>query len=83
MAPQDDSFLFYGSMRFNVDRSHPLFRTMPAVLHAGSLMRSEPAIMPLLDALAAEMSSQRVGAAAWRRGWPTSGRPDHPLLDGA
>lgn len=58
----DGSLLFYGSMRFNLDPSHPLFRTMPPALHAGALMHSEPAIMPLLDALAAEMSSYRVGA---------------------
>lgn len=63
LNPAEESLLFYGSMRFNLDRAHPLFRTMPPVLHAAALMPSEPAIMPLLDAIATEMSSLRVGAA--------------------
>lgn len=55
--------LFYGSMRFSLDPTHPLFRTMPRVLHAASLLTTEPALLPLLDALANEMSSLRIGAA--------------------
>ncbi len=55
--------LFYGSMRFNLDRWHPLFRGMSPVLHARALIGSECLISPLLDALAAEMVSHRVGAA--------------------
>lgn len=59
----DEVILFYGSMRFNLDRSHPLFRGMSPVLHARALIGSECLISPLLDALAAEMVSYRVGAA--------------------
>ncbi|WP_319792615.1 AraC family transcriptional regulator [Acetobacter senegalensis] len=58
-----EGLLFYGSMRFNLDRSHPLFRCMSPVLHARALIGSESLILPLLNALAAEMVSRRVGAA--------------------
>ena len=54
--------LFYGSMRFNLDRCHPLMSVMPDVLQARTLMRDEPATLHLLDAMACEMSMARVGA---------------------
>lgn len=57
------SLLFYGSMRFNLDISHPLLRVMPDVLQAKHLLGNEPAALHLLDAMAREMTTRRVGAA--------------------
>jgi AraC-like DNA-binding protein len=57
------SLLFYGSMRFNIDREHPLFRAMPPVLHARAMAEGELGMSSLLEALANEMTSRRVGAA--------------------
>jgi len=63
LANGRNSLLFYGSMRFNLDTHHPLLRAMPDVLQAKQLMRNEPAALHLLDAMACEMSTRRVGAS--------------------
>jgi AraC-like DNA-binding protein len=55
--------LLNGSMRFNLDRLHPLFALMPDVLRANELMRHEPDTGYLLEALGREMASNRVGGA--------------------
>ena len=55
--------LFFGSMRFNLDSLHPLLRMMPDVMRANELMRSEPTIPHLLDAMACEVAMNRVGAS--------------------
>ncbi|WP_413731427.1 AraC family transcriptional regulator [Sodalis sp. RH20] len=54
--------LFYGSMRFNLDSLHPLLRMMPDMMRAHELMRNEPAIVPLLEAMGCEVAMNRVGA---------------------
>lgn len=62
MASGDNCLLFYGSMRFNLDRLHPLLGMMPDVMQARELMRHEPATLQLLEAMACEMAANRVGA---------------------
>jgi AraC-like DNA-binding protein len=54
--------LFFGSMRFNLDSLHPMLRMMPDVMRANELMRSEPTIPHLLDAMACEVAMNRAGA---------------------
>jgi len=55
--------LFYGSMRFNLDSMHPLLRMMPDVMRTNELLRSEPAIPHLLEAMGREVAMNRVGAS--------------------
>jgi AraC-like DNA-binding protein len=59
----DASLLFYGSMGFSLDARHPLLKALPDVLQAKELMHAEPATQHLLNAMAGEMSTSRVGAA--------------------
>lgn len=54
--------LFSGSMRFNLDVLHPLLRIMPDVMRARELMQRDHATSHLLDAMAGEIASNRVGA---------------------
>jgi AraC-like DNA-binding protein len=54
--------VFGGSMRFNVDRLHPLLQMMPDVMTSIDLAGSEPTIPPLLEAMAREVDMERVGA---------------------
>lgn len=56
------SLLFCGSMRFNLDRLHPLMRMMPDMMRAQELMKSEPTIPHLLNAMVSECGMSRVGA---------------------
>ncbi|WP_413735956.1 AraC family transcriptional regulator [Sodalis sp. RH21] len=58
----DNCLLFYGSMRFNLDSLHPLMRMMPDFMRANELMRNEPTIMHLLEAMGCEVAMSRVGA---------------------
>jgi len=63
-ASSDDvCVLFCGSMRFNLDRLHPLLTMMPDLMRAKELMLAEPTIPHLLDAMIAECSLNRVGAS--------------------
>lgn len=55
--------LFYGSMRFNMDSLHPLLGMMPDVMQARELIQHEPTTLQLLDAMACEMSANRIGAS--------------------
>lgn len=50
------------SMRFNIDKLHPLLQLMPEAMLTSSLGKSEPAIPHLLDAMAREVDMDRVGA---------------------
>ena len=54
--------LFSGSMRFNLDGLHPLLRMMPDVMHANALMRSDPTILHLIEAMGREVAMKRLGA---------------------
>ncbi|KAA0020983.1 AraC family transcriptional regulator [Salinicola corii] len=60
----DTCLMFYGTMRFNLDRLHPLIDMMPSILHAGSLMRDQPAIPALIDAMGCELQGNRLGSGA-------------------
>lgn len=57
------TILFCGSMRFSLDSLHPLLRMMPDVMRAHELVKHEPAIPHLLEAMAAEIAMNRVGAS--------------------
>jgi AraC-like DNA-binding protein len=50
------------SMRFNIDKLHPLLQLMPEVMLTSDLARNEPSIPHLLDAMAREVDMDRVGA---------------------
>eukprot|EP01037_Dinobryon_pediforme_P025190 gene25190-27241_t len=50
------------SMRFNIDKLHPLLQLMPEVMLTSDLARNDPAIPHLLDAMAREVEMDRVGA---------------------
>jgi AraC-like DNA-binding protein len=56
------TLMFIASMRFNVDRLHPLLQLMPDVMQTSDLARDEPAIPHLLDAMGREVEMDRVGA---------------------
>ncbi|MBP1846014.1 AraC-like DNA-binding protein [Rhizobium petrolearium] len=53
---------FTASMRFNLDKLHPLLQMMPEAMLTSALAKNEPAIPHLLDAMAREVEMDRVGA---------------------
>lgn len=57
-----DSVMFCGAMRFNLDPLHPLLAMMPELMHAGALVRRDPAVPALLDAMEREVALDRIGA---------------------
>jgi AraC-like DNA-binding protein len=57
-----ETLLFSGSMRFNVDRLHPLLRMMPPLMTVTELGAHEPGIPELLRAMTRELALDRVGA---------------------
>ncbi|WP_413725902.1 AraC family transcriptional regulator [Sodalis sp. RH16] len=61
-AKGENCLLFSGSMRFNLDSLHPLLRMMPDVMRADELMKCEPTILHLLEAMGCEVEMNRVGA---------------------
>ena len=56
------TLLFCGSMHFNLDGSHPLLGMMPDMMRAKELMAGEPGIQHLLEAMAGEITMNRVGS---------------------
>ncbi|RWO83523.1 MAG: AraC family transcriptional regulator [Mesorhizobium sp.] len=56
------TLLFCGSMRFNLDGSHPLLGMMPDMMRAKELMAGEPGIPHLLEAMAGEITMNRAGS---------------------
>jgi AraC-like DNA-binding protein len=56
------TLLFCGSMHFNVDSLHPLLSMMPDVMWVHELAAIEPNIAFLLEAMAREVTIDRVGA---------------------
>ncbi|CDZ60080.1 Transcriptional regulator, AraC family [Neorhizobium galegae bv. orientalis] len=50
------------SMRFNIDKLHPLLQLMPEAMLTSDLARNEPSIPHLIDAMAREVDMDRVGA---------------------
>ncbi len=57
-----DTVALTASMRFNIDKLHPLLQLMPEVMLTSDLARNEPAIPHLLEAMAREVDMDRVGA---------------------
>jgi len=60
--PADESMVFCGAMRFNLDPLHPLLAMMPDLMHAGDLVKRDPAVLALLEAMEREVSLDRIGA---------------------
>ena len=54
--------LFCGTMRFNLDPLHPLLALMPGQMLAGELVRRDPAVPALLEAMEREAALDRIGA---------------------
>jgi AraC-like DNA-binding protein len=59
-APAD--VLFCGAMRFNLDPLHPLLALMPERMLAGDLVKRDPAVPALLEAMEREAALDRIGA---------------------
>jgi AraC-like DNA-binding protein len=60
----DKTLLFCGSMRFNIDNLHPLLALMPEVMRAHDLLKEEPSVPHLLEAMLREAAVDRVGSGA-------------------
>ena len=56
------SVMFCGAMRFNLDPLHPLLAMMPDLMLAGDLVKRDPAVLALLEAMEREVSLDRIGA---------------------
>jgi AraC-like DNA-binding protein len=56
------TLLFCGSMQFNLDNLHPLLALMPDVLRAHELVKNEPSVPHLLEAMMREVAIDRVGS---------------------
>lgn len=56
------TLLFCGSMRFDLDGSHPLLAMLLQMMRAGELMAGEPGIPHLLEAMAGEVTMNRAGS---------------------
>ncbi|UVK40407.1 AraC family transcriptional regulator [Mesorhizobium sp. AR10] len=56
------TLLFCGSMHFNLDGSHPLLDMMPDMMRAHELATNAPGIPHLLEAMAGEVTMDRVGS---------------------
>lgn len=56
------SVMFCGAMRFNLDPLHPLLAMMPEAMHAGALVKRDPTVPGLLEAMEREVSLDRIGA---------------------
>lgn len=56
------TLLFSGVMYFNLDNLHPLLGMMPDVMRTRGLATDDPGIAHLLDAMAREVTMERVGA---------------------
>lgn len=60
--PPPPDVLFCGAMRFNLDPLHPLLAMMPEQMLAGDLLKRDPAVPVLLEAMEREASLDRIGA---------------------
>jgi AraC-like DNA-binding protein len=56
------TLLFCGSMRFNLDNLHPLLSLMPDLMRAHELVKNEPSVPHLLEAMMREVAIDRVGS---------------------
>lgn len=58
----ESTLLFCGSLTFNIDGAHPMLKAMPELMRACELALSEPAIPHLLEAMASEVTTRRIGS---------------------
>lgn len=58
----ESTLLFCGSLTFNFDGAHPLLKLMPDMMRACELAFSETAVPHLLEAMACEVTMNRVGS---------------------
>lgn len=58
----ESTLLFCGSLTFNIDGAHPLLKLMPELMRSCELAINEPAIPHLLDAMASEVTTSRLGS---------------------
>ena len=57
----DSATLFCGAMALDAHALHPLIALMPPVLRSCDVLRQDPMILPLVEAMAVEAESARVG----------------------
>lgn len=82
------TLIFTGRMEFDLDTLHPLIGLMPRVMSVSELLKRQPEILPLLEAMEREMMAERAGyagilarladvvAASIVRGWVECGCGD-------
>ncbi|MFH1803270.1 MAG: AraC family transcriptional regulator [Pseudomonadota bacterium] len=63
MCRSTDTLIFSGCMEFDLGSMHPLVSMMPEVMQVGTLIDRNPEILPILEAMAREVSSARAGFA--------------------
>ncbi len=80
-----DTVIFSGCMDFDLGNMHPLVVMMPQIMQLGMLSKSQPEILPILEAMERETLTERVGfagilarladvvAASIVRGWVENG----------
>lgn len=59
----ESTVLFCGSFTFNIDSAHPMLKAMPELIRSCELGLNEPAIPHLLDAMAREVMTNRIGSS--------------------
>ena len=62
--PGSGALIFSGCMEFDLGGMHPLVALMPEVMLVGTLLDRYPEILPMLEAMAREACTERVGFAA-------------------
>jgi AraC-like DNA-binding protein len=55
--------IFSGCMEFDLGGMHPLVAVMPEVMLVGTLLERDPEILPMLEAMAREVCTERAGFA--------------------
>ena len=58
----ESTFLFCGSLTFNIDSAHPMLKAMPELMRTCELALTETAIPHLLEAMAGEVATRRIGS---------------------
>jgi AraC-like DNA-binding protein len=57
------TLLFCGSLTYNIDSAHPLLKVMPELMRSCELAFNETAIPHLLEAMASEVTMNRIGSS--------------------
>ncbi len=58
-----DTLIFSGCMEFDLGGMHPLVSMMPEVMQVGTLIDRNPELLPVLEPMAREVSTERAGFA--------------------